>query len=87
MHVGFFDAENNLPGDSDPVEHVVDETHIVDEGVDVTRAEHQQRGDQLGNKKSQLCICFHTPSGQMAARRLVRLTVNIKAGMGVQRVT
>lgn len=51
MHVGLFDAENNLPGNSDTVEQVVDEAHIVDEGVDVTSAEHQQGGDQLEKKK------------------------------------
>lgn len=85
MHVGLFDAENNLPGNGDPVEHVVDETHVVDEGVDVTSAEHHQGGDDL-KKKSKLSNGFHTLSGQIAATRLVRLTVNSKAGIGVQRV-
>lgn len=89
MHVGLFEAENNLPGNSDPVEQVVDETHIVDEGVDVTGAEHHQGGDQLKKKKKkcQLSKSFRTPSDQIAASRLVGLTVNSKAGMGVQRVT
>lgn len=47
MHVGLFDTENNLPSNSDPVEQVVDETNIVDEGVDVAGAQHHQGGDQL----------------------------------------
>lgn len=47
MHVGLFDAENNLPGNSDPVEQVVDETYVVDEGVDVAGAQHHQGGNQL----------------------------------------
>lgn len=51
MHVGLFDTENNLPSNSDPVEQVVDETNIVDEGVDVAGAQHHQGGDQLKIKK------------------------------------
>lgn len=51
MHVGLFDAENNLPGNSNTIEQVVDEAHIVDEGVDVTSAKHQHGGDQLKKKK------------------------------------
>lgn len=47
IHVGLFDAQHNLPGDSDAIEEVVDETHIVYEGVNVTGAQHQQSGDQL----------------------------------------
>lgn len=30
VHVGLFDAEHNLPCNSNPVEQVVDETHVVD---------------------------------------------------------
>lgn len=47
IHVGLFDAQHNLPGDSDAIEEVVDETHVVYEGVNVTGAQHQQSGDQL----------------------------------------
>lgn len=45
MQVGLFDAQHNLPGDSDPIEEVVDETHVVYEGVNVTGAQHQQSGN------------------------------------------
>lgn len=90
MHVGLLDAENNLPGNSDPVEQVVDKTHVVDESVDVAGAQHHHGGDQLKKKKSQkerrLSHCFPTQLGQIAASRLLRLTVNSKAGMGVQRL-
>lgn len=47
IHVRLFDAQHNLPSNSDAIEEVVDETHIVYEGVNVTGAQHQQSGDQL----------------------------------------
>lgn len=47
IHVRLFDAQHNLPSDSDAIKEVVDETHIVYEGVNVTGAQHQQSGDQL----------------------------------------
>lgn len=47
IHVGLFNAQDNLPGNSDPVEQVVDEAHVVDERVHVAGAEHQQRGQAL----------------------------------------
>lgn len=47
MHVRLFEAQHNLPGNSDAIEEVVDETHIVYEGVNVTGAQHEQSGDQL----------------------------------------
>lgn len=40
-------AEDYLPSDCDPVEKVVDEAHVVDEGVHVTRDQHQQGGEAL----------------------------------------
>lgn len=47
VHVWLFNPQHNLPGDSDTVEEVVDETHIVDECVHVTSAQHQKCGDTL----------------------------------------
>lgn len=46
-HVGLFNAQHNLPGNSDPIEQVVDEAHVVDERVHVAGAEHEQRGQAL----------------------------------------
>lgn len=40
MYVGLFDAQHNLPGDGDAVEEVVEETHVVYEGVNITGAQH-----------------------------------------------
>lgn len=47
MDVGLFNAQDNLPGNSDPVEQVVDEAHVVDERVHVARAQHEQRRQAL----------------------------------------
>lgn len=47
IHVRLFDAQHNLPGDSDTIEEVVDKSHVVYEGVNVAGAQHQQSGDQL----------------------------------------
>lgn len=47
MHVGLFDTQHDLPSYGDTIEEVVDETHVVYEGVNVTGAQHQQSGDQL----------------------------------------
>lgn len=47
IHVRLFNAQHYLPSDSDTVEEVVYETHIIYEGVNVTGAQHQQSGDQL----------------------------------------
>lgn len=52
MHVGLFDTQYNLAGDSDAVEKVVDETHVVNEGVNVAGAQHQQGGNQLNVAKT-----------------------------------
>lgn len=50
MHVGLFDTQDNLPGNSDSIEEVVDEAHVVDECVHVTGAQHQQCGQTLGRR-------------------------------------
>ena len=51
MHVGLFNAQHNLPGDSDSIEEVVDEAHVVDEGVHVAGAQHEQGGQALGERE------------------------------------
>lgn len=51
MHVGLLEAQDNLPGDGDSIEEVVDEAHIVDEGVHVAGAQHEQGGEALRNEK------------------------------------
>lgn len=51
MHVGLFNTQDNLPGNGDSIEEVVDEAHIVDERVHVAGAEHKQRGQALRNEK------------------------------------
>lgn len=40
-------AKNDLSSNCDPVEEIVDETHIVDECVYVAGDQHQQGGDAL----------------------------------------
>lgn len=61
IQVGLFDAQHNLPGDSDAIEKVVDETHVVYEGVNVTGAQHQQSGDQLNMaREDKVIISDHT---------------------------
>ena len=60
MHVRLFDAQHNLPGNSDAIEEVVDETHIVYEGINVTGAQHQQSGDQLNVMRSGESKAFFT---------------------------
>lgn len=51
MHVGLFNTQDNLPSNSDSIEEVVDEAHVVDEGVHVAGAQHKQRGQALKNEK------------------------------------
>lgn len=41
VHVGLFITQHNLPGDSDSIEEVVDESHVVDESVHVAGAQHK----------------------------------------------
>lgn len=88
MQVGLSDAQDNLPGDSDAIEEVINETHVVYEGVNVTGAQHQQSGDQLdvGRRENVNQTAQRTPCRFVFVRQ-TGLTVNTKAGMGVQRVT
>lgn len=67
MHVGLFNTQNNLPGDSNSVEEVVDEAHVVDEGVHVTGAQHKEGGQALRNEKGLLCL---TECGQWGQKNL-----------------
>lgn len=59
MQVWLFDAQHDLPSDSDSVEEVVDEAHVVDEGVHVTGAQHEQGGQALG-RPGQRCDVSNT---------------------------
>ncbi len=88
MQVGLFDAQHNLPSYSHAVEEVVDEPNIVYEGVNVTGAQHQQSGDQLNVMRGEEVFIFGQGEDRRHTSRcvFVRLTVNSKAGMGVQRV-
>lgn len=47
MHAGLLNAQHNQSRDSDAVKEVVDEAHVVNEGVNVAGAQHQQGGDEL----------------------------------------
>lgn len=99
MHVRLFDTQHNLPSNSDSVEEVVDEAHIVDERVHVAGAEHKQGGQALWNKKeidgqgrevwSFVCSFWSWSDWKYQGRGVTRaaLTVKSKAGMGVQRFT
>lgn len=51
VHVGLFNTQHNLPGDSDSIEEVVDEAHVVDEGVHVAGAQHEQGGQALRKRE------------------------------------
>lgn len=53
MQVGLFNTKDNLPSDSHSIEEVVDEAHIVDEGVHVAGAQHKQGGQALRRKKKE----------------------------------
>lgn len=50
MHVGLFKTQDNLPSNRDSIEEVVDEAHVVDEGVHVAGTEHEQGGQALRNR-------------------------------------
>lgn len=84
MNVGLFNAKDNLPGNSDPVEQVVDEAHVVDERVHVARAEHEQRGQALRGNGGGTAVSGRK-SGGVAMEMTLSLTVKSNAGMGVQR--
>ena len=56
-------AQDNLPGDGNSIEEVVDEAHIVDESVHVTGAQHEQGGQTLREEKERrvrerICQCL-----------------------------
>lgn len=93
VHVRLFNAQDNLPGNSDSVEQVVDEAHVVDERVHVAGAEHEQRGQALRRNGGGATTVSNRKSGSPAGlgwkllwRRRFSLTVKSKAGMGVQRL-
>lgn len=97
MHVGLFDSQDNLPGDSDAIEEVVDETNVVDQRVHVTGAQHEQRGQALGDEEGTdgqrqqvVIVCGSVVIYQeveVCNGAGVVLTVKSRAGMGVQRLT
>lgn len=41
VHVGLFNSQDDLPGDSDSIKQVIDEAHIIDEDVHVSGAQHK----------------------------------------------
>lgn len=51
VHVRLLDTQDNLPGNSHSIEEVVDESHVVDEGVHVAGAQHEQCRKALRTKK------------------------------------
>lgn len=64
VHVRLFETQDNLPGDSDSVEEVVDEAHIVDERVHVTGAQHEQGGQTREEQSRDGSAAFHMNHGQ-----------------------
>lgn len=101
MDVGLFNTQDNLPGNSDSIEEVVNEAHIIDESVHVTGAEHEQGGQALRNEKDAMVNKMKVERFSAAASlkeflkeketevrlKYAVLTVKSKAGMGVQRLT
>lgn len=89
MQIRLFDAQHNLPSNSDTIEEVVDETHIIYEGVNVTGAQHQQSGNQLNvARRCKMREDRGSRDNKQTALTLsLRLTVKSKAGIGVQRLT
>lgn len=83
MNVGLFVAQDDLPGNSDSVEEVVDEAYVVDESVHVTGAQHEQGGQALGTEKNGSALV----ASCVFVCEVTRLTVKSRAGMGVQRFT
>lgn len=47
LQAGLLDAQHDQSRDGDAVKEVVDEAHVVNEGVNVAGAQHQQRGGEL----------------------------------------
>lgn len=91
MHVGLFESQHDLPGDSDAIEEVVDKPDVVDESVHVTGAEHEQRGETLEEEREWefLCVQVLLEITEIVFREACarELTVKSRAGMGVQRLT
>lgn len=56
MHAGLLNAQHNQSRYSDAIKEVVDEAHVVDEGINVTGAQHQQSGDELDVAKRDTVI-------------------------------
>lgn len=88
LQAGLLNAQHNQSRYSDAVKEVVDEAHVVNEGINVAGAQHQQSGGELQY--------VWTIGGHISQDRGMELwtklslrpglTVTIKAGMGVQRV-
>lgn len=82
MHAGLLNTQRNQSRYGDAIKEVVDEPHVVNEGVNVAGAQHQQSGDELHETKGDTLVKAVAGSyGQTPG-----LTVNNKAGMGVQRL-
>lgn len=64
VHVGLFNTQNNLPCNSDSIEEVVDEAHVVDEGVHVAGAQHEEGGQASEEKSRDGSAAFHVDHGQ-----------------------
>lgn len=87
VHIRLLNTQDNLPGNSDSVEQVVDEAHVVDERVHVAGAEHEQRGQALRRNGGGATTVSNRKSGvEVTVETAVSLTVKSKAGMGVQRL-
>lgn len=89
LQAGLLNAQHNQSRHSDAVKEVVDEAHIVDEGINVAGAQHQQSGGELQYMWTKRVTHISQDRGQEPWTKLSLrpgLTVTIKAGMGVQRV-
>lgn len=64
VHIWLFITQDNLPGDSDSIEEVVDEAHVVDESVHVAGAQHQQGGQASEEQGWDGSAAFHVNHGQ-----------------------
>ena len=56
MHAGLLNAQHNQSRYSDAIKEVVDEPHIVNEGINVTGAQYQQSRDELHMAKGDTFI-------------------------------
>lgn len=64
VHVWLFDTQDNLPGNSNSIEEVVDEAHVVDESVHVAGAQHKQGGQASEEESRDGSAAFHVNHGQ-----------------------